>query len=58
MLLWVARVHWSTTEDLADAQTHALRLLEVRKTRTIMYRIAWLLSVAGIAMLAVLLVMR
>jgi hypothetical protein len=48
LLMSVVWIHWSTTEDLQDLDQHAHRLLHVRRSRTIRYRLAWWLSMAGI----------
>lgn len=45
LLLSVVWVHWSTTDHLTDHEKHALTLLQVRRARTIKYRLAWYLSV-------------
>lgn len=52
LLLWVVWVHWSTTANLLHLQNHALILLEVRRSRTIKYRLAWYLSIVGMASLS------
>jgi hypothetical protein len=57
-LLSVVWVHWSTTDHLADFEQHALTLLEVRRARTIKYRLAWYLSVSALIMLALHLILR
>lgn len=53
LLLWVVWIHWSSTENLADLENHALVLLNVRRSRTIMYRLAWYLAVGAILCLSV-----
>ena len=58
LLLWVVWIHWSTTENLSDLEIHALVLLNVRRTRTIIYRVAWYLAVAAVLCLSVFVVMR
>lgn len=58
LLLSVVWVHWSTTENLADLENHALILLTVRKRRTIKYRLAWYLAVTSVLCLAGFIVMR
>lgn len=57
LLLSVVWVRWSTAEDLADADQHALRLLAVRNRRTVRYRLAWALSVVSLLALGSLLVL-
>ena len=49
LLLWVVWIHWSTTDDLKDKENHPLTLLRVRRSRTVLYRLAWYFSVAGIS---------
>ncbi len=51
ILLSVIWVHWSTTVDLSNLSEHANRLLLVRRTRTIRYRISWYLANISIIML-------
>ena len=58
LLLSVVWVHWSTTEDLADAHAHARTLLAVRNLRTLRYRLAWLLGVISLLALALVLILR
>lgn len=58
LLLSVVWVHWSTTEDLADPEEHALILLNVRRSRTIKYRLAWYFAVAALGGLSAFLVLR
>jgi hypothetical protein len=58
LLLSVVWVHWSTTANLEDRENHALILLEVRRTRTIKYRLAWYFSVAGMIALSLFLAAR
>lgn len=53
LLLAVVWIHWSTTENLVDREHHAFVLLEVRRSRTIKYRLAWYFSVAGMLALSV-----
>ena len=57
-LLSVVWIHWSTTDHLTDFEQHALTLLQVRRARTIKYRLAWYLSVFALVMLVVHLVLR
>lgn len=49
--LMVEKVHWSSYDDLANEDTHALRLLDVRNKRTIRYRIAWWLTLSSLIIL-------
>ena len=58
LLLSVVWVHWSTTENLADLEKHALILLDVRRSRTIKYRLAWYFVVAALGDLSAFLVLR
>ena len=53
LLLSVAWVHWSTTEDFKNADGHAFNLLKVRIARTIKYRLAWYLAVTSVISLSV-----
>jgi hypothetical protein len=48
LLLFVVWVHWSTTGDLEDLKNHGSVLLEVRRHRTVRYRLAWYFSVASL----------
>lgn len=57
LLLSVVWVHWSTTKDCADVNSHSKRLLEVRNSRTVRYRLAWILAVASLLDLGVLLIL-
>lgn len=41
LLLDVVWVHWSTTDHMKNSETHELKLIEVRKERTICYRQSW-----------------
>src|SRR5438067_801150 len=41
LLLWVVWIHWSTTDNLTDLEKHAFVLLDVRRSRTVMYRLSW-----------------
>lgn len=50
-LLLVVWVHWSTSEDFQNLDQHGLNLLEVRKQRTIKYRLAWYFSTFSVAIL-------
>jgi hypothetical protein len=45
LLLSVVWVHWSTTDHLQDHARHAVILLQVRRDRTIRYRLSWYLAV-------------
>lgn len=58
LLLSVVWIHWSTTANLEDRDKHALILLDVRRSRTIKYRLAWYFSVAGMISLSVFLAIR
>ena len=58
LLLSVVWVHWSTTENLRNPQLHGRVLLQVRRTRTIQYRLAWYCSVGSMVALSVFLVAR
>ncbi|MCA6525676.1 MAG: hypothetical protein IM570_06705 [Pseudanabaena sp. M179S2SP2A07QC] len=55
LLLEVVWVHWSTNEHMGTVQEHALKLLEVRKERTILYRKAWNCSKFGLLTLILML---
>lgn len=57
-LMSVVWIHWSTTADLEDLREHAVRLLAVRRSRTIRYRLAWWCSTRAILLLAAFLVWR
>ena len=41
LLLEVVWVHWSTSSHMTTPEAHGSKLLEVRKERTVLYRIAW-----------------
>ena len=58
LLLWVVWVHWSTTDNLANLENHALILLTVRRSRTIIYRIAWYFAVVAVLCLSAFVVIR
>jgi len=58
LLMSVVWIHWSTTADLQDLREHAVRLLAVRRSRTIRYRLAWWFSTLAILTLAAFLVRR
>jgi hypothetical protein len=47
----VVRVHWSTTDDLTHPEEHIISLLSVRRTRTMQYRLAWILAIFTIVLL-------
>jgi hypothetical protein len=51
LLMSVVWIHWSTTADLKDTREHAVRLLAVRRSRTIRYRVAWWFSTLAIVVL-------
>lgn len=58
LLLEVIWVHWSTADQMEVSESHGLKLLEVRKSRTILYRIAWNFSKGAVlAIVAVVLLM-
>ena len=52
LLLWVVWIHWSTTDNLTNLEDHALILLDVRRSRTVMYRLAWYLAVGAVVSLS------
>jgi hypothetical protein len=52
LLMSVVWIHWSTTADLSDPREHAVRLLGVRRSRTVRYRLAWWFSTSAILVLA------
>lgn len=59
LLLEVVWVHWSTAGHMITPEAHGLKLLEVRKERTILYRLAWNWSkgaVLSVLILAILIV--
>lgn len=58
LLLWVVWIHWSTTENLANPENHALVLLDVRRGRTIQFRLAWYLAVTSVICLIVFLLLH
>ena len=58
LLLSVVWIHWSSTQECGDPDRHANVLLAVRDSRTIRYRVAWLLAVASVLALCVLLFLR
>lgn len=58
LLLSVVWVHWSTTDNLVDLEKHALILLDVRRSRTIKYRLSWYFSVAALCGLIAFLLIR
>lgn len=51
LLLSVIWVHWSTTEHLNDPNKHAVTLLNIRRSRTIKFRLAWYCAVTSIILL-------
>jgi hypothetical protein len=57
LLLEVVWVHWSTSDQMAAPATHELKLLEVRKSRTILYRIAWNFSKGAVLALVAVVVL-
>ena len=58
LLLSVVWVHWSPTGDLEDPEKHGRRLLQVRNSRTVRYRIAWYLAMISLLSLAGFVVVR
>jgi hypothetical protein len=58
LLLSVVWIHWSTTANLEDLEKHAIILLDVRRSRTIKYRLAWYFSVGGMVNLSLFLAFR
>jgi hypothetical protein len=58
LLLNIVWIHWSTTEDLSDLGQHAIKLLKVRRDRSIRYRIAWYFSVSAIIILTLFVIIR
>lgn len=58
LLLSVGWVHWSTTQDLLDAREHGYRLLQIRNSRTVRYRLAWYLAVLSLVSLFALFILR
>lgn len=57
LLLEVVWVHWSTNNHMTTPEAHALKLLEVRKERTILYRKAWNYSKGSLLSLLAMVVM-
>lgn len=57
LLLDVVWVHWSTADHMHVRDNHELKLLDVRKSRTILYRIAWNFSKFGILAIAVVVIL-
>lgn len=57
-LLNVIWIHWSTTEQLNNTTEHIKVLLQVRKSRTITYRIAWYFSVFALVSLIIFLILQ
>jgi hypothetical protein len=56
LFLLVERVFWSPAEDIADPDTHARNLLEVRDHRTVQYRLGWLFSIGAYILLMITLI--
>jgi len=50
-LLFIIWVHWSTTDDLENKANHLYTLLNVRRSRTIRYRVAFILSALAMVFL-------
>jgi hypothetical protein len=55
LLLEVVWIHWSTTEHMNTPEENTVKLLQVRKERTILYRKAWNCSKFGLMTLIVML---
>ena len=54
LFLSIEKVHWSTADELADADRHANRLVEVRTKRTIRYRWGWWFAIISLFLLILL----
>ena len=52
LLLSVIWVHWSTTDHLSNLEQHSVTLLQVRRSRTVRYRLAWYFSVFSLLCLS------
>ncbi|WP_293004959.1 hypothetical protein [Nitrosomonas sp.] len=52
LLLDVVWVHWSAADHMHIREDHELKLLEVRRSRTRLYRIAWNFSRGSLLMVA------
>lgn len=48
LCLKIVWLHWSSTEDLTNTDQYPVGLLEVRDSRTVLYRWAWLLAVCAV----------
>ena len=48
LCLQIVWIHWSTTEDLQNVESHCNNLFKVRYKRTIKYRIAWWLALSSL----------
>lgn len=49
LCLKIVWLHWVSTEDLNTDDTYPVTLLEVRDSRTVLYRWAWVLAVSAVA---------
>jgi hypothetical protein len=49
LCLKIVWLHWVSTADLKSDDRYPVRLLEVRDSRTVLYRWAWLLAVFAVA---------
>jgi hypothetical protein len=58
LLLSVVWVHWSTTDHLKDHAKHTVVLLDVRKERTVRYRLSWYFAVLAMVNLSAFLLIR
>tara|TARA_R110002033_G_C3800427_1_gene231205 strand:+ start:211 stop:684 length:474 start_codon:yes stop_codon:yes gene_type:complete len=52
LLLTIVWVTWSATQIYKNERTHALKLLRVRRDRTIRYRISWYFSITSLGAMA------
>jgi hypothetical protein len=52
LLLSVQAVHWSRAIDFEKREDHAQQLLRIRDSRTIRYRLGWLLNIGSTLILA------
>ena len=57
LLLQVVWVYWSTSETMSSTEVHALKLLEVRDERTILYRKSWNCSKLSLLCLVIMFLM-
>ncbi len=51
ILLSVVWVHWSTVIELRNEKWHLRRLIKLRDTRTVRFRMAWYLSFLGMTLI-------